>query len=173
MSEIQKYLITPAEVRSIRQISQYVEDKKVETYISESENLDIKPNFGDALFIDIKDHPENYDTLLNGGIYETTCGDKKSFSGLKTALNYYAYARLMKNGDYNVTRFGVVNKQGEWSNPSDYKEKVTAYNDAFSVADSYLKECVVYLNDNKEKFKLYKGKGGVKANRTIYKILGD
>lgn len=28
-----------------------------------------------------------------------------------------------------------------------------AYNDAFSVADRYMKECVRYLNDNKKTFR--------------------
>ncbi|CAG9926606.1 hypothetical protein BOVAC16_4398 [Bacteroides ovatus] len=48
-----------------------------------------------------------------------------------------------------------------------------AYNDAFSIADRYLKECVQYLNDCKSDFPLYKSGGKLKANRTVFRIIGD
>lgn len=79
----------------------------------------------------------------------------------------------MKNGDGNVTRFGFVNKDNEYSSRSDFKEKLMAYNDAFSVADRYMKECVRYLNDNKKDFPLYRGSGGINANRVTFRVLGE
>lgn len=53
------------------------------------------------------------------------------------------------------------------------KEKVIAYNDAFNIADRYLKECVQYLNDRNKDFPLYKGRGKLKANRTVFRIIGE
>lgn len=171
---MQQYLITTEDVSKLsRDMSIHLDNSKIETYIRESENIDIKSALGDALFLDIKDHPEKYDILLNGGEYQSECSNKRSFVGLKSALAYYAYARIVKNGDGNVARFGFVNKESEYSSRSDIREKVMAYDDAFSIADRYLKECVRYLNDCNKNFPLYNGGGKLKANRTVFRIIGE
>lgn len=170
---MRQYLITFDEVSLLaRGMSMHIEQEKIEIYIRESEDIDIKPALGDALFIDIQDNPNKYDLLINGGVYEDK-GGKHVMTGLKTALAYYSYARLVKNGDGNVTRYGFVNKEDEYSSRTDSKERVMAYNDAFSIADSYMKECVLYLKSHKNEYPLYKGEGGLKANRTVFRIIGD
>lgn len=156
-----------------RGMSVHVDEDKIETYIRESESIDIKSALGDALYLDVKEHPEKYELLLDGGIYEDKRGEKKMLMGIKTALAYYTYARIVKNGDGNVTRYGFVQKEDEYSSLTDIKEKVMAYDDAFSIADRYLKECVMFLEDKKNDYPLYKGNGKIKANRTVYRVLGD
>lgn len=171
---MQQYLITTEEVSKLsRDMSIHLDNSKIETYIRESESIDIKSALGDALFLDVKAFPEKYDILLNGGEYDSECGIKRSFAGLKSTLAYYTYARIVKNGDGNVTRFGFVNKDSEYSSRPDIKEKVMAYNDTFSIADRYLKECVLYLNECKSEFPLYNGGGKLKANRTVFRIIGE
>lgn len=171
---MQQYLITTHDVSSLsRGMSVHVDEDKIETYIRESESIDIKSALGDALYLDVKENPEKYKLLLDGGIYEDKCGEKKIFMGIKTALAYYTYARIVKNNDLNVTRYGFVQKEDEYSSRPDMKEKVMAYNDAFSIADRYLKECVMFLDERKEEYPLYKGNGKIKANRTVFRILGD
>lgn len=171
---MQKYLITTLEVSTLsRGMSVHVDEDKIETYIRESESIDIKSALGDALYLDVKEHPEKYELLLDGGTYEDKRGEKKILMGIKTALAYYTYARIVKNGDGNVTRYGFVQKEEEYSSLTDIKEKVMAYDDAFSIADRYLKECVMFLEDKKNDYPLYKGNGKIKANRTVYRVLGD
>lgn len=171
---MQQYLITTDEVSKLaRTISVHIDAEKIETYIRESENIDLKLALGDALLLDVKEHQENYNELLNGGSYDAGYGEKRSFVGLKTALAYYTYARIVKNGDGNVTRLGFMHKDNEYSSRPDFKEKLMAYNDAFSVADRYLKECVRYLNDNRHSFPLYRGNGGLTANRVTCRVLGE
>lgn len=171
---MQQYLITTLEVADLsRGMSVHVDEDKIETYIRESESIDIKSALGDAFYLDVREHPEKYALLLDGGTYEDKCGEKKIFMGIKTALAYYTYARIVKNGDFNVTRYGLMQKEDEYSSRPDIKEKVMAYNDAFSIADRYLKECVMFLDDRKEEYPLYKGNGKIKANRTVFRILGD
>lgn len=171
---MQHYLITTDEVSNLaRTMSVHLDTEKIETYIRESENIDLKSTLGDDLFLDVKEHPENYSELLNGNSYTRKCGGKRSFVGLKTALAYYTYARIVKNGDGNVTRIGFVNKDNEYSSRPDFKEKLMVYNDAFTVAERYMKECVRYLNDNREKYPLYSGKGGIRANCVTFRVLGD
>lgn len=154
---MQQYLITTHDVSSLsRGMSVHVDEDKIETYIRESESIDIKSALGDALYLDVKENPEKYKLLLDGGTYEDKCGEKKIFMGIKTALAYYTYARIVKNGDFNVTRYGLMQKEDEYSSRPDIKEKVMAYNDAFSIADRYLKECVWFLEEKKDDYPLYK-----------------
>lgn len=167
-------LITARAVSELsRDMSQHVDEKKIMSCISESENIDLKAALGDALFLSVKKNPEKYEDLLHGCEYEDSCGVTHVFNGLESALAYYSYARLVKCADDNVTRFGFVNKESEWSARPSYKEKMMAYNDAFAVADRYLKECLLYIQANKEKFPEYKGGTRIKANRVVYKIIGD
>lgn len=167
-------LLTAKEVPELsRDMSAHIDSKKVETYIRESENIDIKSALGDALFLAIKNNPEKYADLLNGGTYKDCGGNTATFVGLKTALAYYTYARVVKNGDGNVTRFGFMNKDSEYSNKSDVREKTMAYNEAFSIADTYLKECLNYIVANRDKYPEYRKNGGIKANRTKFKVIGD
>lgn len=171
---MQEHLITTKEVSYLsRDMSSHVDEEKINTYIRESEDIDIKSALGSALFVDMKEHPEKYELLLNGGTYTDGCGEIHSFSGLKRALAYYTYARLVKNADGNLTRFGFVEKVNEYSNNAEFKKQLMAYNDAFSIADAYLKECVMFLNENKKDYPLYKGNGGIKAKRTTYRIIGE
>lgn len=171
---MQQYLITTLDVSSLsRGMSVHVDEDKIETYIRESESIDIKSALGDALYLDVKENPEKYELLLDGGMYEDKCGEKKIFMGIKTALAYYTYARIVKNGDFNMTRYGLMQKEDEYSSRPDIKEKVMAYNDAFSIADRYLKECVRFLEEKKADYPLYNGNGKIKANRTVFRILGD
>lgn len=171
---MQQYLITTLEVSSLsRGMSVHIDEDKIETYIRESESIDIKSALGDALYLDVKDNPEKYSLLLDGGVYEDKSGNKKLLTGLKAALAYYTYARIVKNGEGNVTRFGFVQKDSEYSSHAEFKEKVMAYDDAFSIADRYLKECVMFLNEKKEEYPLYKGEGKIKANRTVYRVIGE
>ena len=157
---MQEHLITTKEVSYLsRDMSSHVDEEKINTYIRESEDIDIKSALGSALFVDMKEHPEKYELLLNGGTY--------------TELAYYTYARLVKNADGNLTRFGFVEKGNEYSNNAEFKKQLMAYNDAFSIADAYLKECVMFLTESKKDYPLYKGNGGIKAKRTTYRIIGD
>lgn len=170
---MQTYLITTDEVSKLtRGMSVYVASDKIESYIREAENMDVRPALGDALFLDIKAEPDKYQLLLSGGEYEAKCGGKRLLVGLKSAMAYYSYARLVKNGDGNVTRFGYVNKDDEYSSRPELREKLQAYNDAFDVASRYMKECVDYLNENQDKFTLFR-KGRIKTNGTTYKIIGE
>lgn len=71
---MQQYLITTEEVSKLsRDMSIHLDNSKIETYIRESENIDIKSALGDALFLDVKAFPEKYDILLNGGEYDSEC----------------------------------------------------------------------------------------------------
>ena len=83
---MQQYLITTDEVSKLaRTMSVHIDTEKIETYIRESENIDLKSALGDTLFLDVKEHPDNYSELLDGSSYDVQCGGRRSFVGLKAA----------------------------------------------------------------------------------------
>ena len=94
---MQQYLITTLEVADLsRSMSVHVDEDKIDTYIRESESIDIKSALGDAFYLDVREHPEKYALLLMVERTRTRCGEKKIFMGIKTALAYYTYARIVK-----------------------------------------------------------------------------
>ena len=135
--------------------------------------------------------PEEYKKLLEGGNYfdkrcipgegstfikppfDKTFGESgnRTFVGLIEVLNYYVYAKLVKNNDFNVARFGFTQKEDEYSSHHELKIKLAAEKDALSVADGYMADCIEYLK-NEENIKKFKRAGKAK-NRLRISIIGD
>lgn len=158
--------------------SSHIDDSRFEKAIADSEQLYIKNQIGDSLFLNVveyvnaddkTDYPD-YSILLNGGIYEGNNG-KKSFVGLIETLNCYIYANLIKTNSFHLTRFGFMNKQDDYSDHVSVKDRIVQENHHLSIADSYLKDCILYLRANKDTFpKFNRGK---QRNRIVTRIIGD
>lgn len=159
--------------RYARVFSQHIDARKVESYIFEAENVNVRPTLGDEMYLAIVKNPTKFSTLLNGGEYTDNSGCAKVFVGLYSAISYYAYARLLKNIDVNVSRFGVTYKDDENSSRLTMAEKMMHYNDASAIADKYMQECIHYIHQVPELARLYKGAAKVVATRTHYRIIGD
>lgn len=166
-----RHLIEPYEVGKYARPCD-MDDDIIERAIEEAELLDIKPKIGDELFMRLLTHVR-FDLLLGGGEYVDRNRNTRHFVGLRRTLAYYVWARLVKSGVNHLTRFGFVQKQDEYSQATEYRERQTAYNDAFAVADGYMKECLAYIQAKPEIFADYTLKGKIKANRTKFKILGN
>lgn len=168
---------------SSRFISNKLDDGRIEPYIDESEQIDIKSQIGDSLFLDIIDYINaedkspfpDYSLLLNGGVYEMKdCRgntEKRSFKGLIESLNYYVWSRIVKNNNYSVTRFGTVTKSDPYSANTELKERLAVEKDALSIADRYMSECINYLVANRLKYPLFKK--GKQRNRLNITIIGN
>lgn len=168
---INRPIIEPSDVAKLARPCDCDDDVILRT-IEESEMLDIKPTLGDALFLRLGTHVE-FDRLLNGGEYQNDKGETFVFAGLKRTLAYYVWARLVKTSTNHLTRFGYVVKQDDHSRATEFKERQIAYNDAFAIADGYMKQCLAYIIANPEIFADYYKKGSLKANRTKFKIIGQ
>lgn len=140
--------------------------------IEEAELLDVRPKLGAELFGRLLEQNAPAE-LLDGGEYTDRCGTVRSFVGLRRALAYYVWARLVKTGVNHLTRFGFVQKRDEYSEPTAYNERQVAYNDAFAIADEYMRGCIEYIEANPETFPDYILCGRVSSNRVKFKILGD
>lgn len=154
-----RHLITTAELKTLGRPIGKVADDKLTAFITEAEQLHIKPILGDDLFIALLDEQEKIEEerdeiktmLLTGGSYvsDEGCDNEAihSFMGLKVAISYFVYAQNLMVGDVESTRYGSVVKSGDYSDRLSSKERSDAYNNTLEVANSYLKECVAYCKE--------------------------
>lgn len=152
-----KHLITVEEVRKYgRPISKQVDNEKLESYIYETERLSIKPVLGDELFsrlLSIIDIPNedvyNKDLvlLLEGGEYTDRNDGFHMFSGLKMAMSYYIYAQYVMDGDFQLTRSGVVVKDSAYSSHVSSKERSDCYNNALAAAKGFMDEVKYFMRE--------------------------
>lgn len=147
-------LIETSQIKTLGRPLGDIKECKLLAYIREVENTYIKPALGDTLFLAL--HADNleiggtYDTLLNGGEWNAdnaVCGCGSGvhfFSGLRTAIAYFVYAKTLMSADIESTRYGFVQKDGQYSEHVSQAQRTAAYNDAMEVGNTYLRECLEY-----------------------------
>lgn len=171
-----EHLITPTDVLALaRNASQSIAPKDIEVYIDEAEQLDLKPTIGTALYLRLLENSGDAEAnalLLDGGKYEGKSG-VAMFAGIRKALAYYAYGRMVKNGGRSVTRFGYVEKQGDYSAQVAYRERLDSANDATLVADSYMKETINFIECSKLFGEYSACHRGMRNRRVTIKVIGD
>lgn len=166
-----KHLITIKEISQLARPCNAKEDLS-ERCIEEAELLDVKPVIGDKLYLRLMDNIEP-GILMDGGRWIDKNGNPHIIAGLKKTTAYYAYARIVRNGTGRQTASGFVEKRGEYSDRSDLKERMSAYEEAFSIADGYMKEVLSYISNNQDIFPETKEIVKMKSNRTVFKIIGS
>ena len=124
------------------------QDALVDRCIEEAQNLDIIPAIGADWWLRLLHRDEDTDATLlwEGGMYTDNCGHSQIFAGLKKALLYYSYARVVRSSGGVSTRFDFVVKADQYSDSADLQAKVQAYNEAFATADGYKAQALAYLN---------------------------
>ena len=124
------------------------QDALVDRCIEEAQNLDIIPAIGADWWLKVLNRDEDAvaQLLWQGGLYNDNCGNAHIFAGLRKALLYYAYARIVRNSGGVSTRFDFVVKADQYSDSADLQAKTQAYNEAFAIADGYKAQCLAYLN---------------------------
>lgn len=135
-----------------RPTSSHLDEDEVRKFIEECEDVYIIPAFGLETFktllnVEISQGMEE-DVLLNGGEWEDRecrCGGGlKRCHGIRKALAYYVYARMMQNDGGIVTRSGFVRHDDEYASRDDDKNRVRKYNEVMNVAELYLSSCLEY-----------------------------
>ena len=144
-------LILPAEVGELARPC-YADDALLTQIIAESEREDIRPRIGAAIYVALKEASTEEGltggmrVLLLGGTWTDPAGKVRYLDGLKTALAYYVYGRVIRDGNITSTRYGAVIKSDENSNSaSDTAERQRQYRQAFAAADTMLTEAVNYI----------------------------
>ena len=170
----------PTQLISLDDISRlarpcYADERLAAVCVLEAQNLDLRPQLGDALFLAIFSEgatSPRIKAILEPQTYDCACGGGMHF-GLLKALAYYAYARIVKTGTNQQTRYGFVAKNDEYSDNVSLKERVGAYDDAFATADAYLADVIKYINANSAIYPEYKNGGRLRNNRARFNMIGQ
>ena len=165
-----KAIITLSDVNALARTC-HADESIAASLIAEAERQDIKPKIGDALYLQITrdEIPAAYDTLLDGGEWQQRDGTVRYLTGLRTALAYYAYARIIRDGNIQSTRFGAVIKTEDNSAESERAERQRQYREAFTTADGYMSEVMEYLSENAEAFGY--ARKTMRANRCTLRVI--
>lgn len=163
-------LISPEEVRKLARPTDADSDT-VDRAIEEASQI-VKETIGGELFYRLSTGVK-YGLLMEGGTYETRCGRIRMFAGLKKALAYFTYARIIKTGNVRSSRFGLVSKNGDYSSHAGQEEIAQAYRDAYSFGQRYLQECLVYIMGNPGIFPDYRNHGQLGPDTMEVRVIGD
>lgn len=142
--------------------------------VEEAQDLDIKPAIGEPLFMVLDENTQRMTDLLNGCTY-TACGGKRECKGLLKALAYYAYSRLVRTvGTGRLTRYALVQKENDWSNQSDQRDRQAAADEAVAIADRYMAEVLEMLRSRAEMYPEFSGccGGKLRNNRLKIRMIG-
>ena len=144
-----------------------------EAMIAEAQRVELKPRLGDALYLKlIADEPEpRFDVLLNGGVW-ANASEAHLLTGVKTALAYYALARIVRDGNIQATTYGAAVKDDQYSADPERTERQRQYRELFCQADSYMAEALAYLVKSCDTFPEYKVQGKMRSNRMTIKTIG-
>ena len=133
------------------------EPELAEAMIAEAQRVELKPRLGDALYVAVGevDAEGRFGTLLDGGQWQDRCGQIRLLTGLKTALAYYALARIIRDGNIMPSTYGAVIKDDQHSTDPESSERQRQYRELFGQADNIMGEVLTYLADNSEEFPEY------------------
>lgn len=164
-------IITPNELGELsRPISKQADKNRVSAFIREAEDIDVLPSLGNSLLNTLRNNPDEHMDLLEGCEYNVN-GETLYHVGLKRAVAYYAYARMLQAGDGQVTRYGFVDKNDSYSSEVDSEQRANTYRGAFDIADAYMAQVLDYLQNTENP--LYKKDGRVRNSRVKYRIIGN
>lgn len=130
------------------------EREMAEAIIAEAQREDLRQRVGDSLYLKLtEDTPdERFAVLLDGGVTP----DGTILTGIKTALAYYALARIVRDGNIQATTYGAVVKDEQYSVEAETQERQRQYRELFSIADRYMREVLEYLTCNRGDFPEYR-----------------
>lgn len=113
-----------------------------------------------------------YRVLLEGGEWVDKQGGRNLLTGIKTALAYYALARIVRDGNIQATTYGAAVKDDQYSVEPEKTERQRQYRELFSQADSYMAEALSYLAHNRKTFPEYKACAKMRNNRMTIRTIG-
>ena len=176
--ENRRHILTAGELKGyVRPISRHVDDEELETFIRECEDTVIIPAIGLKRFKELcgeenQSGDENR-ILLCGGEYKNRKGELKQCVGLKAALSYFTYAKMIMSDGTILTRTGLMQHNDSYAERSDDKNRVRRYNDVMNVAEEYLSTCLAYLASLNKVCCGNAEAGRVKGTRVRIHAIGD
>ena len=158
-------LITPNDISKLARPC-YSDKDIAEKAIDEAIDIDIRYLVGDSAYQELIQSTDF--KLLNGGEYEDSKGCKHIMAGLKKAIAYLAYSRIVRYGNSLPTRFGTMQSNDAYSSHTDLKERQMISDDAYSIGLKYVYEVLAYIKKDD-----CKPVEPLKSKRSIFKVIGD
>lgn len=158
-------LITPNDISKLARPC-YADKEIAEKAIDEAIDIDIRYLVGDSAYQELIQSTDF--KLLNGGEYEDSKGCKHIMAGLKKAIAYFAYSRIVKYGNSLPTRFGTMQSNDAYSSHADLKERKMISDDAYTIGLKYIKEVMLYIRGDE-----CTPIRPIKSRRSIFKVIGD
>jgi hypothetical protein len=156
-------IITLSQIQDFKQLtSNITEAKQLTPYIDEAQEFDLRSFLGDELYIDlVADYEaspslETYSDLYNGSTY-TYSGKTYKHEGIVPVLVYYAYSRYLANSSVHSTKYGMVQKTNEFSQPASEKTLSRLIAQAKSGAFVYQNRVKLFLSHNASSYPLWYG----------------
>jgi hypothetical protein len=148
-----KKLITIEDLILYRPLSKNIPVERIESYIEEAQEIDLRAVLGDSLYYDFMLKFDNtgdamytkYQELLKGKVYIAN-GVTKEYPGIIPMLAHYTLARFYENNAINVTRFGLTAKVTEESTPISDAALAKAVSSIRSVGIAYQNRVEDFLN---------------------------
>lgn len=143
-----------ADLILFKDVSQNMDEDRVNQSVREAQINELRSFVGDELYLAlITDYDEISDTfsqdrfndLWFGVDYDYT-GKTIRFHGLKAAIIYYTYARMLDNGQLNLTRSGAKSWQNDESEDTEQPQIATKVRNARSQALVYLSDAKKFLS---------------------------
>ena len=153
-----KHLLTGDQFKELaRPTSLHVDDAEINAYVRECEDVHIIPAIGYARFKQLTESEDLSDAdkvLLEGGewvqkVERCECraeeGERLQYcKGLRCALAYFVYGRMLKADGSLLSRAGFVQHEDQYARHVD-DSKLKQYNDVIAVAEQYLASCLAYI----------------------------
>lgn len=172
-------------LKEVRPIYNNINEERITPYINEVISLYVIPALGAALYKKIETNPDSYSTLLNGGYY---ANDTKWFEGLKKAIAYLTYSRLLQNNQVSLTTYGIDHLESEYSEKVDERELTYQRNQAKEIGQGYFNRVIEYCSymqliecpangvasvKSKNKFKVIDERPSTNSASTIFASVGS
>lgn len=164
-------LITLQNIKEVRPTAE-LDNVRWQPFATEAQDQDLKPILGEGLYYQLMATPTAtaYAELLNGKTY-TYNGQTIYFEGIKTMIVYFFLARFIQNNAVNITRFGVVTKTLNQSQPVDAQVIRQVVNEMKSNAQTYKNDVERFLLQNQTTYPLYIG-GNANINTSFRMFQG-
>jgi hypothetical protein len=148
-------LITLADIVAVEEITANAQPKKVNTAISDAQDLDVRPLIGKEFWIAIEANPVAYPDLMGPKTYTHNGHDYQS-PGLKHVIALYAFSRYLSRNNQHSTPYGTMYKENPHSSVVSPQETAREVKMATSKAEAYWKDVEDYLDRNRSAYPLWR-----------------
>lgn len=144
-----------------------------DAFIAEAQRSDVRPRLGDAIYLQLATAGANTQVqfLRDGGIWVDANGRQHMLVGVKTALAYYALARITRDGNIQTSRYGAVVKDENYSAEAENAERNRQYRELFAQADDYMTECLEYIDAHRDAFPDCRSNSKRTSNRMTIRVI--